>query len=141
MENRVLPNEAELGSKRSLRFYDRKLKVTNEYKTSLPDMQNSGSATIKGANVPILQVGISNFRLPLRYMAENGASMTLETSVTGTVSLAADKKGINMSRIMRVFYEFKDRVFSPSYSKRFFWATRSASTAAGRVSSWNSIFR
>lgn len=113
MENRVLPNEAELGSKRSLRFYDRKLKVTNEYKTSLPDMQNSGSATIKGANVPILQVGISNFRLPLRYMAENGASMTLETSVTGTVSLAADKKGINMSRIMRVFYEFKDRVFSP----------------------------
>lgn len=39
--------------------------------------------------------------------------MTLETSVTGTVSLAADKKGINMSRIMRVFYEFEDRAFTP----------------------------
>jgi GTP cyclohydrolase I len=32
--------------------------------------------------------------------------------VTGSVSLAADRKGINMSRIMRTFYEFKDRVLS-----------------------------
>ncbi len=30
--------------------------------------------------------------------------MTLETSVTGTVSLDAGRKGINMSRIMRSFY-------------------------------------
>lgn len=79
----------------------------------LPDMQNRGATEILGANVPILQVGISNFRLPLSYLQANGESVGLETSVTGTVSLAADAKGINMSRIMRVFYEFEGRVFSP----------------------------
>lgn len=81
--------------------------------TSLPDMQNRGAAEILGANVPILQVGISNFRLPLRFLRAEGDPMSLGTSVTGTVSLAADAKGINMSRIMRVFYEFEDRVFTP----------------------------
>ena len=60
-----------------------------------------------------MQVGISNFRIPLRYMTAKGEPLHLETSVTGTVSLAADKKGINMSRIMRVFYEYQDRVFTP----------------------------
>ena len=38
--------------------------------------------------------------------------MTLETSVTGTVSLDAGKKGINMSRIMRSFYAHAERAFS-----------------------------
>lgn len=75
-------------------------------------MQNSGATGILGANVPILQVGISNFRLPLKFLTENNDTLVLETSVTGTVSLAADEKGINMSRIMRVFYEFQDRVFT-----------------------------
>ena len=79
----------------------------------LPDTQNSGASGILGANVPILQVGISNFRLPLRYLTATNETHTLETSVTGTVSLAADRKGINMSRIMRVFYDFEDRVFTP----------------------------
>ncbi len=95
-----------------LRHYDPNLQVTTEYKNSLPDMQNSGSAAIIGANVPILQVGISNFRLPLKYLTEANENLLLETSVTGTVSLAADHKGINMSRVMRVFYEFKDRIFT-----------------------------
>jgi GTP cyclohydrolase IB len=36
----------------------------------------------------------------------------LETSVTGTVSLEAEKKGINMSRIMRSFYAHAGREFS-----------------------------
>ena len=39
--------------------------------------------------------------------------LSLETSVTGTVSLEANQKGINMSRIMRVFYQFEQRVFTP----------------------------
>lgn len=95
------------------RKFDSSFIVTPEYKCSLPDMQNRDSSEILGANVPILQVGISNFRLPLRFMTADGEPVTLETSVTGTVSLGADKKGINMSRIMRVFYEFKDRVFTP----------------------------
>jgi GTP cyclohydrolase I len=36
--------------------------------------------------------------------------VTLETSVTGTVSLEAEKKGINMSRIMRSFYAHAERI-------------------------------
>jgi len=76
-------------------------------------MQNRGAAEILGANVPILQVGMSNFRLPLLFARAEGEPMSLGTSVTGTVSLAADAKGINMSRIMRVFYEFENRVFTP----------------------------
>lgn len=95
------------------RHYDEKFVVTEAYRASLPDMQNSESSEIQGANVPIMQVGINNFRLPLRYLTASCDKQTLETSVTGTVSLGADLKGINMSRIMRVFYEFKDRVFSP----------------------------
>lgn len=91
--------------------YDREFSVTPEYRASLPDMQNADSAEIQGAQVPILQVGINNFRLPLRYLSATGERLTLETSVTGTVSLGADAKGINMSRIMRVFYDFKDRIF------------------------------
>ncbi len=87
--------------------------MNTEYRQSLPDTQNRDASEILGANVPIMQVGISNFRLPLRYMTAKGEPVTLETSVTGTVSLAADRKGINMSRIMRVFYNFKDRVFTP----------------------------
>lgn len=87
--------------------------MTTEYKSSLPDTQNRDATEILGANVPIMQVGISNFRIPLRYMTAKGEPLHLETSVTGTVSLAADKKGINMSRIMRVFYEYQDRVFTP----------------------------
>ena len=38
--------------------------------------------------------------------------LNLETSVTGSVSLEAHKKGINMSRIMRSFYDHKDDLFS-----------------------------
>jgi len=87
--------------------------VNAEYRQSLPDTQNRDASEILGANVPIMQVGISNFRLPLRFMTSGGEPLCLETSVTGTVSLGADRKGINMSRIMRVFYEFKDRVFTP----------------------------
>ena len=46
------------------------------------------------------------------YRDRNGDDLTLETSVTGTVSLEAGKKGINMSRIMRSFYKHADRTSS-----------------------------
>lgn len=96
-----------------VRVYDRSFRASEAYKATLPDMQNTDATQIQGANVPILQVGISNFRIPLTFLTHSGAKIQLETSVTGTVSLAADHKGINMSRIMRVFYEFQDRVFTP----------------------------
>ena len=79
----------------------------------LPDVQNADCSAIKGANVPIMQVGMHNFRLPLKYMTRACDVRELETSVNGTVSLAANCKGINMSRIMRTFYSFSDRIFTP----------------------------
>ena len=94
------------------RFYDPTFIATSEYKQSLPDLQNESTSTIEGANVPIQQVGISNFKLPLHIKTRDGKPIVLETSVDGYVSLDADKKGINMSRIMRTFYKFKNEIFS-----------------------------
>lgn len=93
------------------RVYDPTFTVTPDYKESLPDLQNGPASLIEGANVPIQQVGISNFRLPLKFRRRDGEPITLEASVDGYVSLEMDKKGINMSRIMRTFYKFKDEVF------------------------------
>ncbi len=94
------------------RFYDPTFTVSEDYRNSLPDLQNGPASLIEGANVPIQQVGISNFRLPLKYKKQSGEVLTLETSIDGYVSLEAGKKGINMGRIMRVFYEYKERIFS-----------------------------
>ena len=94
------------------RFYDPTFIATSEYKQSLPDLQNESTSTIEGANVPIQQLGISNFKLPLHIKTRDGEPIVLETSVDGYVSLDADKKGINMSRIMRTFYKFKNEIFS-----------------------------
>lgn len=99
-------------SNQTRRFYDPTFTITPEYKESLPDLQNGPASLIEGANVPIQQVGISNFKLPLQLKKRDGKPITLEVSVDGYVSLEANKKGINMSRIMRTFYRFKDRVFS-----------------------------
>ena len=83
------------------------------YRAGLPDLQNGPASLIVGARAQIQHVGISNFRLPIRYQTRGGGEgLTLETSVTGTVSLEADKKGINMSRIMRSFYAHAERTFS-----------------------------
>ncbi|RXK55137.1 GTP cyclohydrolase I FolE2 [Oleiharenicola lentus] len=92
------------------RGYDRKFKPDAAYRATLPDMMDAAHDAIQGANVPIQQVGIHNFKLPLKYRTKGGKILTLETSVTGTVSLEADLKGINMSRIMRTFYEHRDGV-------------------------------
>lgn len=95
------------------RYYDPTFSVSKDYKASMPDLQNGPASLIEGANVPIQQVGISNFKLPLKYPRPNGEIITLETSVDGYVGLDMDKKGINMSRIMRTFYKFQDEVFHP----------------------------
>ena len=86
--------------------------VDTAYKASLPDLQNGPSSLIRGAKQQIQHVGISNFRLPIQYHTRDNGDLTLETSVTGTVSLEADKKGINMSRIMRSFYKHAEKTFS-----------------------------
>lgn len=95
------------------RFYDPTFTVTEEYRQSLPDLQNGPSSLIEGADVPIQQVGISDFRIPLKFPRPDGEIVTLEASVDGYVGLDAGKKGINMSRIMRTFYDFRDEIFYP----------------------------
>ncbi|MEL7098791.1 MAG: GTP cyclohydrolase FolE2 [Pseudomonadota bacterium] len=94
------------------RNYPAAFTVDAGYKDSLPDLQNGPSSLIRGAKQQIQHVGISNFRLPIRFRTRDNGDLMLETSVTGTVSLEADKKGINMSRIMRSFYKHADETFS-----------------------------
>ncbi|MEM9320990.1 MAG: GTP cyclohydrolase FolE2 [Pseudomonadota bacterium] len=94
------------------RDYPEEFAVDSAYKDTLPDLQNGPSSLIRGAQRHIQHVGISNFRLPLRYRTRDNGDLTLETSVTGTVSLEGTKKGINMSRIMRSFYAHADKTFS-----------------------------
>jgi GTP cyclohydrolase I len=94
------------------RAYPEEFHVDETYKSSLPDLQNGPASLIVGARAQIQHVGISNFRLPIRFHTRDNGDVTLETSVTGTVSLEAEKKGINMSRIMRSFYGHAERTFS-----------------------------
>ncbi|MBF9060630.1 GTP cyclohydrolase I FolE2 [Rhodobacterales bacterium HKCCSP123] len=94
------------------REYPAEFRTDATYKATLPDLQNGPSSLIRGANRQIQHVGISNFRLPINYHTRDNGDLTLETSVTGTVSLEADKKGINMSRIMRSFYAHAEKTFS-----------------------------
>jgi GTP cyclohydrolase I len=97
---------------RIARAYDPKFTVTDAYRATLPDMMEAAHDAIQGAHVPIQQVGVSNFKLPLKFRTKEGGVLTLEASITGTVSLEADLKGINMSRIVRSFYDHKDDVFT-----------------------------
>ncbi|MFP4328236.1 MAG: GTP cyclohydrolase, FolE2/MptA family, partial [Paracoccaceae bacterium] len=85
------------------RVYPETFDADAAYKATMPDLQNGPAALIRGARRLIQHVGISNFRLPIRFHTRDNGDVTLETSVTGTVSLEAEKKGINMSRIMRSF--------------------------------------
>ena len=94
------------------REYPADFRADAAYRNSLPDLQNGPASLIRGAKARIQHVGISNFRLPIRYATRDGAPLVLETSVTGTVSLEAEQKGINMSRIMRSFYAHAERAFS-----------------------------
>lgn len=94
------------------RAYPGGFRVDDAYKAGLPDLQNGPASLIVGAHTQIQHVGISNFRLPIRFETRDGGEIVLETSVTGTVSLEAEKKGINMSRIMRSFYAHSERRFS-----------------------------
>ncbi len=82
------------------------------YIKTLPDLQNGPSSLIRGSKAAIQHVGISNFRLPVQFHSRDGADLTLEAAITGTVSLDANKKGINMSRIMRSFYKHAESIFS-----------------------------
>jgi len=109
---RLLP-EREVSNYPDLRRdYPHEFKPDAAYKAGMPDLQNGPASLIQGEKQEIQHVGISNFRLPIRYHTRDNGDLTLQTSVTGTVSLEAEKKGINMSRIMRSFYAHAEKTFS-----------------------------
>lgn len=109
---RLLPGRALSNYPDLSRRYPAGFIADEAYRATLPDLQNGPASLIRGARKVIQHVGISNFRLPVRFHSREGSDLTLETSVTGTVSLEAGKKGINMSRIMRSFYAHAERTFS-----------------------------
>jgi GTP cyclohydrolase I len=88
------------------RFYDEKFLPTQEYLDSMPDLQNG-----EFHSVEIEKVGISGFKLPLKIKTRNGEFIEVEATIVGTVSLEGEKKGINMSRILRTFYKNREYVF------------------------------
>lgn len=93
------------------RSYDDAFRPDPGYLDSLPDMTHTVDS-VEGADVAIQQVGVSGFRLPLRYLTLDGQEHRLESRVTGTVSLEAGAKGINMSRIPRTFYDGAEQPMS-----------------------------
>ncbi|MFB9150344.1 GTP cyclohydrolase FolE2 [Roseovarius ramblicola] len=109
---RLLPGEEVANYPALSRDYPEGFVADPAYRASLPDLQNGPSSLIRGTRQQLQHVGISNFRLPIRYHTRDNGDLTLETSVTGTVSLEAGKKGINMSRIMRSFYKHSEKTFS-----------------------------
>ena len=109
---RLLPGGAVSNYPDLSRSYPEGFAVDPGYRDTLPDLQNGPESLIKGDRRQIQHVGISNFRLPIAFHTRDGDDIRLETSVTGTVSLEADKKGINMSRIMRSFYKHAEKTFS-----------------------------
>ena len=110
--SRLVPGKEASNYPALARAYPEEFEVDEIYKASMPDLQNGPSSLIKGAKRAIQHVGISNFRLPIRFRTRDSDDLTLETSVTGTVSLDAGKKGMNMSRIMRTFYKHAEETFS-----------------------------
>ena len=77
-------NEAKLK-----RNYQQGFHPDDKYRDSLPDVQNADSSSILGADVPIMQVGINRFRLPLPFATAACDKTSLEVAVSGTVSLAS----------------------------------------------------
>jgi len=98
-------------SKLPIAKYEDSFFADKSYIDSLPDMQNTHLEN--SISTPLMQVGMHNFKLPLKFLGKDCEVRELEATVTGTVSLSANNKGINMSRIIRTFYEFKDRIFTP----------------------------
>ena len=108
---KLIPGAAE-GYPTFTRDYPEEFASDETYRKTQPDLQNGPESLIKGAHRAIQHVGISNFRLPVRFAMKDGGERMIDTSITGTVSLDANKKGINMSRIMRSFYKHAETAFS-----------------------------
>lgn len=90
------------------RQYEADFRPSREYLDSMPDLQNSPYST----TVPIERVGIHGFHMPLKVRQKDYSTQEVQATITGMVSLDADKAGINMSRIIRTAYKSMDEDFS-----------------------------
>ena len=88
------------------RGYDPNFVPSQEYLDSMPDLQNADFV-----GIPIDFVGIHGMHLPLKIREKNGDTQEVMAEATGTVSLDASNRGINMSRILRTLYKSKDDIF------------------------------
>ena len=82
------------------REYDKTFVPSAVYLNSMPDLQNSGFT-----GIPIDMVGIHDFKMPLYVKTKQDGLRQITASISGTVSLDANSRGINMSRIIRTFYK------------------------------------
>jgi GTP cyclohydrolase IB len=126
--SRLIPGQEVSNYPALARAYPEDFVADEVYRATMPDLQNGPASLIRGVKRQIEHVGISNFRLPVRFHTRDNGDLTLETSVTGTVSLEAEKKGINMSRIMRTFYKHAEDTFSFDVIECALHATRPTST-------------
>lgn len=92
------------------RHYDEQFIPSQSYIDSMPDLQNN-----EYTGKPIDFVGIHNFHLPIRILQKDGNTQEVRASITGEVSLEAAKRGINMSRIIRTFYNSADDIFDSQH--------------------------
>ena len=86
--------------------YDKDFVPSQEYLDSMPDLQNADFI-----GIPIDFVGIQGMHLPLKIREKNGDFQEVMAEVTGTVSLDAYNRGVNLSRILRTLYKSKDDIF------------------------------
>ena len=94
------------------RVYDGSFVPSQEYLDSMPDLQNANFV-----GIPIDFVGIQGMHLPLKIREQNGDVQEVMVNVTGTVSLDAFNRGVNLSRILRTLYKSKDDIFAMENGK------------------------
>lgn len=102
----IIDMNKEVKVKDLVHSYDKDFVPSQEYLDSMPDLQNADFV-----GIPIDFVGIHGIHLPLKIREKNGDTQEVMAEVTGTVSLDASNRGINMSRILRTLYKSKDDVF------------------------------
>lgn len=89
--------------------YDAGFAPPEGYNESLPDPQNAGGEAWRCPPIALGEVGSSSFHLPLSFPRRDAPPLERDVSVTGLVSLSPDRKGINMSRVIRTIYDFRQQ--------------------------------
>lgn len=79
--------------------YDREFIPSADYRSSLPDLQNE-PADLEEL-MALAQVGISDFRIPIRVGTKDGLNSVTEGVFEMSVGLEGGQRGINMSRLIR----------------------------------------